>query len=236
MLTAEVKPDDLEDDNKFDKVVLVRDKVRVLVVDGSPNDRDPEKAGSYFLAHALLPVPEEFRSQYHVQPSVVRATDVGPGSLSDKEVCVLVNCPLGGAGALPADFVQRLDEFVKEGHGLLITAWAERREDRVQPIDRRRGIEPVADGTVRPVRRPKGYAPVPGPELDRRESFLARFKLSANHLFLQLLRRLRAAGGGRASTSRRPTSSRIWPGADARQRRPAGPGRQSRSAAARCRS
>ena len=29
---------------------------------------------------------------------------------------------LGGPGSLPADFVQSLGEFVKDGHGLFITA------------------------------------------------------------------------------------------------------------------
>jgi hypothetical protein len=186
VLTAEVKPDDLEDDNKFDKVVLVREKVRVLVVDGSPNERDPEKAGSYFLAHALLPVPEEFRFQYHVQPTVVRAADVGPGSLSDKEVCVLVNCPLGGPGALPADFVQRLDEFVKEGHGLLVTAGP-----NVEKAVYNRLLGPGGSNLLPmelsdPFDVPKDTPLFPDPNSIDEKSFLARFKLSANDPFLQL--------------------------------------------------
>src|SRR3954454_21747706 len=186
VLTAEVKPDQLDDDNKFDKVVLVREKVRVLVVDGSPNDRDPEKAGSYFLAHALLPVPEEFRFQYHVQPTVVRAADVGPGSLSDKEVCVLVNCPLGGAGALPADFVQRLDEFVKEGHGLLVTAGP-----NVEKAVYNRLLGPGGSNLLPmelsdPFDVPKDTPLFPDPNSIDEKSFLARFKLSANDPFLQL--------------------------------------------------
>ena len=73
-------------------------------------------------AHALLPVPDEFKFQYHVRPTVVKAADVSPGHLADKEVCILVNAPLGGPGSVPADFVQSLSEFVKRGHGLLITS------------------------------------------------------------------------------------------------------------------
>src|SRR5215213_7247645 len=81
VLTAEVKPDQLDDDNKCDRAILVREKVRVLIVDGSPNERDPEKAGSYFLAHALLPVPDEFKFLYHVRPTVVKASEASPGLL-----------------------------------------------------------------------------------------------------------------------------------------------------------
>ena len=58
MLTATVEHDDLDGDNRFDQVVLVRDQVRVLVVDGAPNEREPEKSSSYFLMHALRPVQE----------------------------------------------------------------------------------------------------------------------------------------------------------------------------------
>src|SRR5437879_2984615 len=43
VLTATVKPDELEGDNRFDQVIHVRDQVRLLVVDDSLNERDPEK-------------------------------------------------------------------------------------------------------------------------------------------------------------------------------------------------
>lgn len=186
VLTAEVKPDQLDDDNKLDKVILVRDKVRVLVVDGSPNERDPEKAGSYFLGHALLPVPEEYRFQYHVKPTVVKASDAAPGLLTDKEVCVLVNCPLGGPGSVPADFLQRLGEFVKEGHGLLVTAGS-----NVQPDVYNRVLGPGGSGLLplelaAPFDAPKDKPLFPDPNSIDEKSFLARFKLSANDPFLQL--------------------------------------------------
>jgi hypothetical protein len=186
VLTAEVKPDDLEDDNKLDKVILVREKVRVLVVDGSPNDRDPEKAGSYFLAHALLPVPEEFRAQYHVQPTVVRASDVGPGNLADKEVCVLVNCPVGGPGSLPDDFVRRLGEFVREGHGLFLTAGPNVEKTVYNRVLGAGGEKLLPMELADPFDVPKDTPLFPDPNSIDEKSFLARFKLSANDPFLQL--------------------------------------------------
>src|SRR5262249_19512852 len=41
VLTARLKHDDLDGDNRFDQVILVRDQVHVLVVDGGARDRDP---------------------------------------------------------------------------------------------------------------------------------------------------------------------------------------------------
>jgi von Willebrand factor type A domain/CARDB len=186
VLTAEVKPDQLDDDNKFDRAILVREKVRVLIVDGSPNERDPEKSGSYFLAHALLPVPEEFKFLYHVRPTVVKAADASPGHLADKEVCILVNAPLGGPGSVPADFLRRLGEFVKDGHGLLITAGP-----NVEKGVYNRLLGPGGSGLL-PMElcdvfdAPKDAPLFPDPASIDEKSFLARFRLSANDPFLQL--------------------------------------------------
>lgn len=182
VLTAEVKSDQLDDDNKYDKVILVRDKVRILVVDGSPNDRDPEKAGSFFLGHALLPVPDEFKLQYHVKPTVVKAADVSPGHLNDKEVCILVNVPIGGPGSAPQDFIQRLPEFVKEGHGLLITSGPNVNRDVYNRT--LAGILPLEIGDA--FDAPKEPPLFPDPNSIDDKSFLARFRLSANDPFLQL--------------------------------------------------
>jgi hypothetical protein len=186
VLTAEVKPDQLDDDNKFDRVILVREKVRVLVVDGSPNERDPEKSGSYFLTHALLPVPEEFRFQYHVRPTVVKAADASPGLLNDKEVCVLVNAPLGGPGSVPTDFVQRLGEFVKGGHGLLITSGPNVQKDVYNRLFGRDGLGLLPMDLGDQFEVPANTPIFPDPNSIDEKSFLARFKLSANDPFLQL--------------------------------------------------
>src|SRR5262245_19903384 len=186
VLTAEVKPDHLEDDNKFDRVILVREKVRVLVVDGSPNDREPEKAGSFFVGHALLPVPDEFKFQYHVRPTIVKAADASPGHLADKEVCVLVNVPVGGPGSVPADFIPALGEFVKQGYGLLITSGP-----NVEKAVYNRVLGP-GGANVLPMEigdvfiAPKEPPLFPDPNSIDEKSFLARFKLSANDPFLQL--------------------------------------------------
>jgi hypothetical protein len=133
-----------------------------------------------------LPVPEELRGQYHVKPTVVRAADAGPGLLSDVEVCILVNCPLGGADSLPADFVQRLGEFVKDGHGLLVTSGPNVEKAVYNRLLGSAGsnLLPMELGDAFDV--PKDTPLFPDPNSIDEKSFLARFKLSANDPFLQL--------------------------------------------------
>jgi hypothetical protein len=125
ILSATVKPDDLDADNRFDQVLHVRDQVRILVVDGSPSEREARDAGSFFLMHTLLPLDESYRGQYHVQPTVVAPHQAVPRMLADKDLCILVNVALrtdetNPAESLGADFVEGLTGFVKDGHGLIL--------------------------------------------------------------------------------------------------------------------
>jgi hypothetical protein len=125
ILTAEVQSDELDADNRFDRVIYVRDQVRILVIDGAPDEREPEKSSSFFLAHALAPVREGERGKYHVQPRVIPASQAAASLLANQDIVVLVNVsvqPGGGrkSETLPADFVRHLHTFVRQGHGLVI--------------------------------------------------------------------------------------------------------------------
>jgi hypothetical protein len=123
VLTARVAHDDLDGDNRYDQVILVRDHVNILVVDGNPNDKEPQNASSYYLMHALVPVKEGDRAKFHFNPRVVSAHLASPLLLNNQDICILVNCSLQtapGVEGLPTDFVEALDPFVrKEGHGLI---------------------------------------------------------------------------------------------------------------------
>jgi hypothetical protein len=124
VLTATVGPDELDGDNRLDVVLQVRDRVRVLVIDGAPSD-DPRKSGSFFLMNALQPVRDADRPAYHVQPRQTVPRRAGPGDLADKDVCILADVPLKPdadnlGGHLSPDFLARLGSFVKEGRGLMI--------------------------------------------------------------------------------------------------------------------
>jgi hypothetical protein len=125
VLSATVAPDDLEADNRFDQILHVRDQVRILVVDGVPNEREPREAGSFYLMHSLLPLEETYRGPYHVQPILTTPRQAAPRLLADKEVCILVNVPLlpgdnPRAESLGPEFVEALAAFVRDGHSLLV--------------------------------------------------------------------------------------------------------------------
>lgn len=125
ILTAEVQSDELDADNRFDRVIYVRDQVRMLIIDGAPDEREPEKSASFFLAHALAPVREGERGKYHVQPRVIPASQAAASLLVNQDIVALVNVSLQSGGVrkgetLPADFVRHLHTFVRQGHGLVI--------------------------------------------------------------------------------------------------------------------
>lgn len=125
VVTAKIQPDDLPADNRLDKIIAVREQVRVLIVDGNPDLRDPKEAGSHFVRNALLPVAAADQDDYFVRVTVVPPEEAGPGLLGAADVCFLTNVAASNAdipgipGLSPA-FVARLKEFVTGGGGLII--------------------------------------------------------------------------------------------------------------------
>jgi len=133
VLTATVEHDDLDADNRSDQVVLVRDQVNVLVVDGAPNTREPEKSASYYLEHALMPVKDADKAKYYLQIHKVSPRLASPARLAKQDLCILTNVAVEpgikqGGEALPADFVEELAKFVNQGKALMIFAG-----DHVEP-------------------------------------------------------------------------------------------------------
>ncbi len=127
VLSAAVAADELDADNRFHRVVHVRDQARVLVVDGAPSEARPEAASAFYLLHSLRPVPESAWGGYHVQPRTVGPLEAAAALLSDADACILVNAAVQPAGesnpgALPHEFVERLGGFVREGRGVLVFA------------------------------------------------------------------------------------------------------------------
>ncbi|MGL4420733.1 MAG: BatA domain-containing protein [Gemmataceae bacterium] len=125
ILTAKLTGDDVPGDNRLDRTIAVRDQLRVLIVDGDPDVRDPKQSASHYVRNALLPVPENLRDDYFVKVTVVPADEAGPALLGVCDVCYLLNVPSSNADhpgipGLSVDFVNRLAEFVKTGGGLVI--------------------------------------------------------------------------------------------------------------------
>lgn len=120
VLSARVKSDDLDGDNRFDQVIRVNDRVGVLLVDGAPDSRLGQRPASFFLSHALNP-----GSASTLPVTTKTPDDVSPRDLEGKEVCIVVNArlePIGKeeGGALTPEFLKALGTFVQDGKGLLV--------------------------------------------------------------------------------------------------------------------
>jgi hypothetical protein len=126
LLAANIKyADDLPADNSDCRTINVVDRLSVLIVDGSPSTI-PLEGSADFLEVALAPKPKtpvapvkpEDDLQCMVTTKTVGVTELaGVQDLSGYRVVVLANVP-----QLPAKFAQDIEQFVREGGGLLIAA------------------------------------------------------------------------------------------------------------------
>ena len=181
LLTATVASDDLPGDNRLDRLIAVRDAVRVLVVDGSPDVRDAKQSASHFVTNALLPVSADQQADYHVRVTVVSPADAGAGLLGVADVCVLCNVAATagdrpGVPGLPADFVARMPQFVREGGGLVIGCG-----DNVSAAGYNQafasGGEPLLPFSLTEVAEAPADRPLkPAPDSTASPSFLSRFR------------------------------------------------------------
>lgn len=124
-ITARLTGDELPGDNEFHRTILVREKVNVVVIDGSPDTRNPSEAGSHFLRHALAPVPESQKRDYYIQPVIYTADQASPRVLEGADVVYLLNVPSSnearpGLPGLTSQFLEALNAFVRAGGGLVI--------------------------------------------------------------------------------------------------------------------
>jgi Aerotolerance regulator N-terminal/von Willebrand factor type A domain len=120
VIAVEITGDELPGDNVLYKTVLVRDKVRVLLVDGTPNPDNPTDAGDHFVKTALNPgrVPD-----YYIESDSVSAAEASPLHLDNRDIVYLLNAPVREANptvGMSAEFLAKLDEFVRGGGGLVI--------------------------------------------------------------------------------------------------------------------
>ncbi|MBA4062488.1 MAG: hypothetical protein C0501_02050 [Isosphaera sp.] len=130
VVSVTVKGDDLPGDNVLYKTILVRDKVGILLVDGSPKPENPTGSGDHFVKTALNPgkVPN-----YYIDTETVSAAEAGPKDLDGKEIVYLLNAPVrttDPTAGLSPDFLRELARFVRGGGGLVISCG-----DLVEPED-----------------------------------------------------------------------------------------------------
>lgn len=130
VVTATVGPDDLPADNRLDRVLAVRDRLRAVVVDGRPDPRDPTRSASHFVANALAPVEAVRRREYVVDVAVLTADEFGPGRLADADLVVLADVP----GDRLRPYTDRLAAWVRAGGTLVVGGGANLRPEAYPPL------------------------------------------------------------------------------------------------------
>ena len=125
VITATVGPDDLPADNRLDRVLGVRDRVRTLVVDGRPDAADPTRSASHFVQAALAPVEAVRRREYVVEVGVMSADGFAPGRLADADLVILADVP----GDRLRPHAERLAAWVRAGGTLVVGGGANVRPD-----------------------------------------------------------------------------------------------------------
>ena len=113
--------DDLSSDNHLERVIMVRGKLPVLLVDGNPSGSFFERASGY-AALALAPSPgviggKKAGKQFLMDPRVVSATALTEEDMDDASVIVLADVP-----RLPERIARKLASRVAEGAGLFVIA------------------------------------------------------------------------------------------------------------------
>ncbi|GHC47023.1 PA14 domain-containing protein [Roseibacillus persicicus] len=104
--------DDLLEDNRLSRVLIVRKGVRVLIVDGNPSAGFFERAGGY-LALALAPS----KDRNLMDPEVIPITRLLADSVADRDVIILAD-----VARLPGPIADALANAVNAGTGLMVVA------------------------------------------------------------------------------------------------------------------
>lgn len=176
MVTVQISGDELPGDNVLYRMIYVRDKVRVLLVDGSPNVESPLESGDHFIKVALNP---SLAPDYFIETDSIPASEVGPQHLDNKDIVVLLNAPIRDADPLVGmapDFLGKLNEFVRAGGGLLISAGEKVNIDQYNKVLGAGGshLLPYTLGKVRQTTEESPY--IPAPESIPDGSFFTKFK------------------------------------------------------------
>ena len=172
-VTVALEDDGVPFDDRRTMVMQAMDDVRVLLVDGDPGTEDRESE-TFFLRHALAPVPEEMRSGYPVKPSVVSVSDLAGEVLGRYHAIVLAN-----VADVPLLFADRLARYVEAGGGLMVFPGANLRPESYNTLlHGKHQLLPVSfvsrDGNAAP--RPRIMIPTETNPLGLDGDLLARVK------------------------------------------------------------
>ena len=172
VLTAKLVGDELAGDDRLDSIIWVRERVRVLVIDGTPSGDKPETSGSFFLGHALAPVAEGQRDTFPIRPRIIPPEQASAGELADPELVVLAGV---AAESLTAEFRERLRDYVREGRGLLISGGPMVDPAKYNELFGKDGLD-LLPGQLGPIDSTKKDPVQPSPTSIEGESFLSDFR------------------------------------------------------------
>ena len=111
-LSVRLGPDPLDTDNRRALVATVRERLRVLCVDGDPSDK-PYQSETDYLVTALVPRRGPDRSALEVKR--ISWLELSSQRLADHQVVILANVP-----DVSATLASALHTFVSEGGGLVV--------------------------------------------------------------------------------------------------------------------
>jgi hypothetical protein len=178
VVAVEITGDGLPGDNVLYKTILVRDKVRVLLVDGAPNPENPLESGDHFAKVALNPgrLPD-----YYIESDSVSAVEASPRHLEGRDIVYLLNAGIRGSDPLKGmsgEFVEKLAEFVRAGGGLVIGCGDQMKSDDYNK-SLGSGGHKILPFDLKPVRQTTEQSPyTPAPETVADASFVTPFKQS----------------------------------------------------------
>lgn len=113
-IRAKIGQDQLPFDDQRVLVVRGIKELKVLLVDGDPGD-EPRVAETFFLRHAMTPVPFAEKAGYFIKPRVVTAAELGGIRFDDYEIVVLAN-----VSEITITQARLLERFVRRGGGLMM--------------------------------------------------------------------------------------------------------------------
>ena len=186
-----LKKDGLAGNAVADFTLDAQDKLRVLVVDGDPQT-SLVQSDSFFLSRALNPAGERDSSLF--LPTVVVPDALNAAALDAYQVVILCN-----VAVLPDGFVANLQNFVRQGGGLLIFGG-----DKVQADSYN---QKLAQALPAELREKKTGPEASGEKIDKLDGAHPALQIFADPILLESLKSSRVWGYTRASARGRPLIS-----------------------------
>jgi hypothetical protein len=113
-IAARIPEDRLPADDKRTLAVRAIKEVRVLLVDGDPGT-EPRDSETFFLRHALIPVPSSEQPNYFIKAARITAPELPTARLDDFDAVVLAN-----VGSFADPVAKSLEQYIRRGGGLMV--------------------------------------------------------------------------------------------------------------------